>query len=192
MARPIEYDRNAVLEQAMHVFWSTGYCGTSMNQLVESTGLKPGSLYGAFQSKEQLFIAALECYGQRTVAVVDAMLQSAASPMAGIRNFIDWIVADVTSRTSHGCLLVNTTLELSAQNGTVRAMVNGYFEAIRERLANSLQQARDIGELSTDKNPQELSMMLICMVWGLRVMGETNPSPVQLAMIKRQLLALLA
>ena len=54
MGRPALYERDDVLEKAMHAFWDNGYNSTSMAQLVEATSLQPGSLYAAFKSKEEL------------------------------------------------------------------------------------------------------------------------------------------
>ena len=51
MPRPAEYVRSEVLHQAMETFWRKGYAATSMKDLTRATGLQPGSLYGAFESK---------------------------------------------------------------------------------------------------------------------------------------------
>ncbi|WP_432648842.1 TetR family transcriptional regulator [Methylomarinum roseum] len=45
MARPIAFDRDHVLQQAIDVFWLRGYTATSIKNLVNATGLQPGSLY---------------------------------------------------------------------------------------------------------------------------------------------------
>lgn len=65
MPRPIQYDRERVLEQAMEVFWDQGYCATGVAEIGAITRLKPGSLYGAFESKEKLFMEALDQYGKK-------------------------------------------------------------------------------------------------------------------------------
>ena len=59
MARPAQYDRDKILDKAMQTFWEHGYCATSMATLVQTTDLKPGSLYAAFESKQGLFLATL-------------------------------------------------------------------------------------------------------------------------------------
>ncbi|MGR9101283.1 MAG: TetR/AcrR family transcriptional regulator, partial [Gammaproteobacteria bacterium] len=58
MARPIEFDRNHVLKQAIRVFWLKGYHAASVKNLTDATGLLPGSLYAAFGDKRGLFLAA--------------------------------------------------------------------------------------------------------------------------------------
>ncbi|RZQ64045.1 TetR/AcrR family transcriptional regulator [Amycolatopsis suaedae] len=62
--RPRAFDRDAALDSAMRVFWEHGYDGTSLAELTAAMGIAPPSLYAAFGSKEGLFRAALERYGQ--------------------------------------------------------------------------------------------------------------------------------
>ncbi|MEU6076716.1 helix-turn-helix domain-containing protein [Micromonospora sp. NPDC047074] len=55
MGRPQSFDTPDALRRAAAVFARRGYEGASISHLVEATGLKRGSLYGAFGSKAELF-----------------------------------------------------------------------------------------------------------------------------------------
>lgn len=191
MARPKEYDRDAVLAEAMNVFWGTGYFGTNLSQLIEATRLKPGSLYGAFHSKEDLFLAALDYYGTSSVEIIRSVLNSRASPVAGIREWIDRVAVEVSGKKAHGCLLVNTAIELSSRNPVIREKVNGYFDQIRELLVSRLEQAKEAGEISGKKEPRPLADFILCLIWGLRVLGETCPEESKVNAIRNQLIVLL-
>jgi hypothetical protein len=57
---PRSFDHKEVLDGAMHVFWKKDYEGASLDQLTKAMGIKPGSLYAAFGSEEQLFCKSLE------------------------------------------------------------------------------------------------------------------------------------
>src|SRR5260370_27686576 len=62
MAGVKQFDRDEVLDRAMAAFWTRGYEATSIDDLVESTGIGPGILYGTFGDKRQLFLSALDRY----------------------------------------------------------------------------------------------------------------------------------
>lgn len=162
-----------------------------MQQLIEATRLKPGSLYGAFSSKEALFHAALDHYGKTSVENVRTVLHSQDSPVKSICAWINQIASEVSGKKSHGCLLVNTAIELSGRNPDIQIRVNDYLDQIRKLLAARLIQAKDAGEISSDKDPEMLAAFILCTIWGLRVLGETSPSQAKVRAIRNQLLALL-
>src|ERR1700693_5695172 len=62
MARPRGFDETTVLRRARDRFWSTGFAGTSIDEVATATGLGKGSLYGAFGDKHQLYLRVLDQY----------------------------------------------------------------------------------------------------------------------------------
>ena len=193
MARPIQFDRETVLDSAMHTFWENGYAGTSIAALLEATGLKPGSLYAAFNSKEALFMASLDNYAQQSVKRTRRALNASESPLSDLRNYLYGLADKVasTSRTGHSCLLVNTALELSTHNRPVRDRVNRHLGRMEALFRDSLERARDCGELSRDKNPDALAAYIMTTIWGLRVLGGTSSDPGRAKAVVRQLVDLL-
>jgi AcrR family transcriptional regulator len=60
VGRSRSFDEESVLRLATARFLVSGYQATSVDDLLESTGLHRGSLYQAFGSKRGVFVAALE------------------------------------------------------------------------------------------------------------------------------------
>ncbi len=60
MARQKEFDRDEVLHKAMEVFWTRGYEGTSIQDLVKHMGINRQSIYDTFGDKHSLFLQALD------------------------------------------------------------------------------------------------------------------------------------
>ena len=60
--REREFDRQEALVSAMNLFWRKGYNDTSVQDLVEETGVARSGLYGEFGDKHELFLAALDQY----------------------------------------------------------------------------------------------------------------------------------
>ncbi|MCP5407582.1 MAG: TetR/AcrR family transcriptional regulator [Chromatiaceae bacterium] len=192
MARPIEFERDQVLEKAMLAFWDQGYCATSMTQLVKATKLNPGSIYAAFKSKEELFLATLDHYGEASAEKISLALKASDSPLQGIRNYFRQLATTTTNpKAQQSCLLVNTILELAHRNTKVRQRVNAHFEVIESCFRSALQAAHDSGELSADKDPTEVATFLISSIWGLRVLAGTGPAPARAEAVVSQILKLL-
>ena len=62
MSRKRGFDIDEALEIAMRHFWRNGFQGSSVRSLCEAMGIKPGSFYSAFGSKEDCFRLALQRY----------------------------------------------------------------------------------------------------------------------------------
>lgn len=60
MGRKRNFNQNDIIDKMVQVFIMHGYEGTSLDDLVQATGLLRGSLYSAFGSKQGMFIASLE------------------------------------------------------------------------------------------------------------------------------------
>ena len=67
MGRPQEFDTADALRSAMHVFWSKGYEGTSLADILQATGLSKSSLYATFGDKRALFETSLDHFVAQTI-----------------------------------------------------------------------------------------------------------------------------
>ena len=164
----------------MQTFWENGYCATSISRLVEATHLKPGSLYAAFDSKEGLFLAALDRYAQQSVERLEQALGEARGPLQGIEGFLRGLIAaQYATVPPRGCLLVNTALELGRHNAGIRERVASHLAGIETRLRQALEEAESQGGLAADASPGALAKLLMTTIWGLRVMAGTGADSVQ-------------
>src|SRR5262245_36571756 len=68
MARPREFDEEAVLDAAVQCFWVRGYEATSVRDLIEETGITGASLYNAFGDKRALYEKALGHYVDTSIS----------------------------------------------------------------------------------------------------------------------------
>ena len=176
----------------MQAFWNQGYCATSMADLTETTALKPGSLYAAFKSKEGLFLAALDHYGELSYRSIQRNLSSADTPLAGVRKFFEQISAlPEEPEDQHSCFLVNTVLEVSRRNPRVRERVNHHLSAIEGLFREALEAARAAGELSREKDPEALAAFIMANIWGMRVLLVAGADRRRLRAVVNQMLALL-
>src|SRR6266480_2832394 len=108
MARPREFELEAVAEGLLNAFWLHGFTRTSIAHLTEATGLLPGSLYAAFGSKEEMFRIAADRY----VEELRAAISGGAPGIEGIQHVLDTVVR-LTAKdpARRGCLLINAIPE---------------------------------------------------------------------------------
>ena len=175
--RPREFDPDDTVERAMGAFWSSGYHGTSLPDLLEATKLSRGSLYAAFGDKHGLFLRALDRYIDDALTRLDTELDPRKTALAGLRDCLAGYV-DRTSgvKGKRGCLVVATAMELAAHDAEVERRIRRFFKVMETRLTTALMRARTAGELAAGVEPANAAHLLLCLLEGLRVVSKTHPN----------------
>lgn len=168
IGRPREFDIDRALEQAMELFWRQGYEGTSLTDLTRELGLTRPSLYAAFESKEGLFLKALDLYEVRAGYRQAALKAPTAGAYA--RALLEG-AADLhgNKRNPPGCLGVQGALACAPQSDSIRK------ELIRRRkigesiILERLKRAKAEGDLPPDTDPADLARYLSIVIYGITI-----------------------
>ena len=189
MARPIEFDRDKVLETAMLQFWTHGYQATSMRDISTTTGLQSGSLYLAFQDKRNLFITCLEMYINQRMDIIKSVFEADEPALNRFQNYFDLIVKSSLSRNgSKGCLMVKTILEMPVEDAEINERIAKAFQEIELIFKKTLEDAKREGTISKYKDTDGLAKLIITTIHGIRVLNKTNPIKATLNVIINNLM----
>jgi TetR/AcrR family transcriptional repressor of nem operon len=172
--RPREFDTDAAVERAMGVFWSCGYHGTSLPDLLAATKLSRGSLYAAFGDKHGLFLCALDRYIDNALARLDIELDPRNNALAALRTCLAGYVDRASGVAGkRGCLVVATAMELAAHDAAVAQRIRRFFQRMETRLSEALARAQAAGELADGVAPASAARLLVCLCEGMRVVAKT-------------------
>lgn len=176
MARPAEFDRNEVIDQALYAFRAKGYGGTSVRDLEQATGLKPGSIYSAFGNKRQFYLETLTRFYQHMQSSLREALSSGDDPVAGLRSFFDQVLSSVlTDSPERCCYVIKSALELSNTDLEVRKVITEHFYAMHEQIAGALRSAQQMGRIAERKNPEVVAKLMLNNLFGLNVESMLAP-----------------
>lgn len=178
MARPRTFNEATVLSSVVEAFWAQGYEGTTTRDLVRCTGLNQPSLYNAFGDKRTLYRRSLEHYLECSVR--ERIRRLEGLPQAGIaitKFFVELVDRILNDPLHRGCLLVNSVLEMRAEDADLRQAVVNELQTIRiffeGRLA-AFSTQRDIPE---GIDSQVGANHLLSVLLGVRVLARINPDP---------------
>jgi AcrR family transcriptional regulator len=105
--RPRSFDEDDALKKATQVFWSKGYDGVTIDDLVEGMGVGRPSLYAVFGDKRAIFLRALKAYAEAKGARAAKALLTPKSLRDSIAGFLKFAVESATEKGSaRGCLLI--------------------------------------------------------------------------------------
>jgi TetR/AcrR family transcriptional repressor of nem operon len=192
MARPREFDEQAVLNAAMNLFWELGYQVTSMRDLAVETGLTSPSLYNAFGDKRALFRQVLERYVQHSSRARIARLESSLLPKDAIKAFFAEIVEhSLSDKDRRGCLLVNSALEIAPHDPEIGAEVAKRLGEVEAFFQRSVVAAQKAGSIPSDRDARDLARVLLAVLLGIRVVARATPERKLLEGMARPVLAML-
>ena len=187
MPRTEVFDRADVIQKVQAVFWSKGYNGTSMQDLVDATGLNRSSIYNSFGSKHELFMLSLKSYHKQNLDGIDQMIQGSKSPLKVLKDLFQSGVSGACDSENKGCMLVNCTTELANQQADVQHWLTGSNAKMHLRFRNLLEAAQEAGELKASADVDLLAHYLLMSLQGLRVNGLTNQDPQLLNQLVKQI-----
>lgn len=175
MARQKTFEPDEALDKAMRLFWRRGYHATSIQDLVEATGLNRASLYDTFGGKEDLFLAAVERYLAQVNRARLAKLRANPSPKSALTGYFEDLIAFDTGEGRHlGCLLTNSAIEFGERGEGIGQRLYGLFDEVEETLVGLIEKAQALGEVSPAKDPRAAARFLLTMINGMRVMSRVK------------------
>lgn len=169
MARSKAFDPDLAVARAQELFWAHGYAATSTENLVEALQINRSSLYGTFASKRELYLRALERYGDTP----GFALPEVAWPLRErLRKTLRaYAQEDLDPKRSRGCFAANAAAELGSVDADVRRLVARSFDGVRGKLRDALIEARENGEVAPDTDIEALASFLVVSIEGLRVVA---------------------
>src|SRR3984893_2666145 len=177
MAGVKQFDRNEVLDRAMAAFWTRGYGATSIDDLVEATGINRGSLYGTFGDKRRLFLSALDRYWD---TVVNAMMEELSDPDP--RRAIERMFDSLIRRTSdpkfpRGCFITNTSLECPGSGDEITRKIAEAIGQQESAIYRVLRRGQAEGSLASTLDARALARFFLGVAQGLNVVNKAVADP---------------
>ncbi|MEE8235982.1 MAG: TetR family transcriptional regulator [Gammaproteobacteria bacterium] len=170
MGRTRQFDAAQALDQAMEVFWQKGYADTSMDDLVQATGVSRYGIYGTFGNKRELFLAALDRYAQMTAGVKMRALRQPDASLPEIKGYFrDMLRLNRSNWADMGCMICNTAIEVAPQDEEIEAAVQGYLTMLTVIFSKALKNAKAKGEIPADTDHRRMGRYLTGQLMGLVV-----------------------
>ncbi len=175
MTRARTFDPSTTLSQVVDLFASKGYSETSMEDIVQTTGVSRYGLYGTFGNKRELFEQALERYAEGMGKQSFLRLLEPGASLDHIRQIFNDRVADMCCpEENKGCLFIHTAMELAPQDEELRGVLQRFMKRMSKAFAIGLDSAKGRGEIHKDVDVDTAGELLTSSMFGLVVLGRTG------------------
>ena len=178
MPRAKEFDESEVLDQALEVFRVRGFKHTSFEDLTQGLGVSRQSIYDTYGDKNALFHAALRRYLERGLEFVGRKLDDRSPIREVLAGLSEGMNSNNCGKSSPGCLMVNSMVELAPHDAEVRALAQKHARGVEGLLASRIGIAQREGEIDKAKDPVALARFFYHTMLGLgvasRALGERD------------------
>ncbi len=172
-----EFIEDQVLDAAMHLFWAKGYPGTSMQDIVDTTGLQGPSIYNAYGNKRSLFNVVLARYSEQVMSRLVKTVQDAPTARLAIERLLKAIVKlHFDPATPGGCLVGLAAQECRLHDTGTQAAVGKEFRTLDDALCAKLAEGKTDGEFPENMDPRGTSTAIVSICAGLFSLGRGNYS----------------
>lgn len=180
------------LTRAMQTFWSHGYEATSMQDLVNATGVNRASLYATYGDKRELFLTALKKYDREIRGRMLTELSNTTNPSQAIAAVFDKFIDQTRAvQENWGCFLVNTALELAPHDSDIAGMVNTAQDEIEAFFLTMIRKGQETGEFDSEADAEQLAHQVLASLLGMLVMIRSRPNESYLRAVRDGALKLL-
>jgi len=178
--RPLSFDREVALRQAMLLFWRHGYEATSLSDLTVAMGVTPPSIYASFGDKKSLFLAAVELYLSGPVTS-ETIIEEAATAHEAAWGLLKASVIGFTGKhTPPGCLLASSAISCSIAAADVQRKLAAIRHGIEACLVKKVRRAIEAGELEPSSDAEGLAGHVMAVVQGLSTLARDGAKREQL------------
>jgi len=186
--RPRAYDPQTALQQALGVFWNTGYSGASLDSIATAAGMNRPSLYAAFGDKHALYIKALEQYWEFAAASMhEALTDSNLSLSEALMRFYEGQLSIYFSGDGQprGCFAIGTATTEAVEDAQIREVLCDRLSRLDADLETRLQAAVNAGELKANADPAALAVLASSLLHSISIRARAGKSREELTGLAR-------
>lgn len=172
MSTKAERTKVFIVETVAPIFNKLGYVSTSMSDLTEATGLTKGALYGNFENKEALALAAFEYNSNLLLATIDEKISIEGTSLDKLFSLTDFYRHyDSFTLPMGGCPILNVGIDAKYNNKKLSAASKETAKTIEGKIALVLENGVNKGELKIPVSPLQFAKQMYTMVMGAVAMA---------------------
>lgn len=162
-----EKTRIHIIMESAELFNQNGYAGTTMQDIMEATGLTKGGLYRNFSSKDEIAIESFKYAGKVLWEHFSAAIENSKTATGKIL-----AMCNVYSDTVHnppikgGCPLLNTAVESDHSFPVLRDQAIEAYEQMLSYIQCILKQGAASGEFRSDMDTESAASFIFSSIEG--------------------------
>jgi len=169
--------KEKIIRAASDLFHKNGYQTTTVDEIVESTGVTKSNLYYHFRSKEELALETLYMRMKQfeSEVILSTLGEISLSPKKRLQQFYDRVANFHSSlECKYGCPFGNLAIEMSDVSEKFRNLLSAFFRNWEKAIEICIDEGSREGEFRRDINPKLAAQLILSQVEGAIMMVKTH------------------
>lgn len=186
-----------IVEQTAPLFNTKGYAGTSMNDIMSATGLSKGCIYGNFENKDEVALAAFDHNYNLVVEHMKTRIRATDNAIERLlvypntyRNYFRYPYLQA------GCPILNTATEADDTHPQLKERAQQAVDFWRTSIENQVKRGIERKEIKADTDPVEIAVIMISMIEGAfmqaKVTNRTKELKIAMKFLEKMIVGLKA
>lgn len=162
-----ERTKQFIVEKTAPVFNTKGYAGTSLSDIENATGLTKGSIYGNFENKDEVALAAFDYNFNRVTLYIKKKILSTDNAIERLlvypKVYCDFLIIPFLKP---GCPILNTSTEADDTHPKLKDKASNALEFWKTSIENQIKRGIQRKEIKKEINPTEIAVIIITIIEG--------------------------
>ncbi|MBL4937072.1 TetR/AcrR family transcriptional regulator [Clostridium sp. YIM B02515] len=176
--------RNIIIDHAMKLFSKKGFTETSMDDIVEASGISKGGIYNYFKSKEEIFFAIAEDRFAQRHKLVQSFTDNMSNKEKLIK-YIEWtLYGQLKEENKLNARFTFEFWSVLSKNKDTSDKAKERYELFKMDLSDILQSGVENGEFKKDLDISSMVYIILSSMDGMGFFNSVMDIPVNDSIIK--------
>lgn len=162
-----ERTRQLIIEKTAPLFNQKGYAGTSINDISEATGLTRGGIYGNFESKDEVALAAFEHNYSQLFTLIRSKIKEKSKAHDKLQVYLSvYRHPELQAVLQYGCPILNTSTEADDTHPALKTKAADAIARWHRGIESIIKEGQERKELKKSVEVKEFASTFIALIEG--------------------------
>ena len=187
-----ERTRLYIIEKTAPVFNEKGFAGTSMSDLTEATGLTKGSIYGNFENKDEVALAAFDYNFKKVTAYIKDRILAKQNAVERLLVYPETYASFLKIPfLKAGCPILNTSTEADDTHPALKEKAAEALRFWKKSIENQIKRGIERGEIKPQTDPTTIAVVVMSLIEGAVMQAKVTGRSTELKIAMNFLVQLL-
>lgn len=164
-----------IIEQSAHLFNRKGYTGTSMSDILEATGLAKGGVYGHFESKEKIAVAAFSYASSYVLNDLATRIKSQEDTRGKLTAIINYYYNFIErSPIEGGCPVLNYSTHMGDLIPELKTAVTQVVKRMLDSIFNIAEKGKKYKQVRSEVNSRQFAEVFYSRIEGAILLAKAS------------------